>query len=519
MTTFESVHQEAILGSLTTFDRTIFKGYLTGLFPDGAFGRFLTRQEVLLKDFGAYVERATARVKKHVQALAAEAGRPYHYLESAHTHASEESKEALAQRIAERDGVKEGLVCVLAVVEPCWSFEVRGNRETKKLEVVRRRRKCLHFYFYHIDPEFGWMHVRLQSWFPFTIQIYINGRERLARQLDKLGIRYERYDNCFLSIDDLPLAQKLCERFSHRSLVGVFHRLARRINPWLGRIQGLGFGRYFWVLDQCEGATDVMFRDRATLAALIPDLCEHAVLCLSAEDVLRFLGRKLHGNFKGEVLTDAKKRRQGVRIKHAMRHNFVKMYDKLNVLRIETTIHNPREFRILRVLKTRTGPQRRWLPMGKTVANLWRFAQVVAQTNARYLEALAQAQAKSEAIQELDDLCRCRRVDGQRFAGFNPVAAADVELFKAVASGDHLIRGFRNRDVAQKLYSTPPASPTEALRRCARISRLIAKLRAHRLVAKVKDCRLDRVTKRGYRIIAAILSFHNVDFPKVYQTA
>ena len=145
MTSFESVHQEAILGSLTTFDRMIFKGYLTGLFPDGAFGRFLTRQGVLLKDFATYVEKATAKVKEHVQALAAGAGRPYIYLESAHTHASEESKEDLAHKIAERDGVEEGLVCVLAVVEPCWSFQVRGNRETKKLEVVRRRRKCLHF--------------------------------------------------------------------------------------------------------------------------------------------------------------------------------------------------------------------------------------------------------------------------------------------------------------------------------------------------------------------------------------
>ena len=516
-TTFERIHQDAILGSLTTFDRMIFKGYLTGLFPDGAFGRFLTRQGVLLKDFGRYVEKATARLKEHVQTLAAEQGRPYLYLDSPHTHASEKSKEALAQQIAKRDGIEEGLVCVLAVVEPCWSFEVRGNRETHKLEVVRRRRKCLHFYFYEIDPEFGWMHVRLQSWFPFTIQIYVNGRERLSRELDQLGIGYERYDNCFLTIDDLPRAQQLCEKFARRSLVGVFHRIARRVNPWLERIQGLGFGRYFWVQDQCEGATDVMFKDRATLAALMPDLTEHATLYFSAEDVLRFLGRKLHGNFQGEVLTDRKKRPEGRRVKHKMKQNSVKMYDKLSVLRIETTINNPREFKILRVLRTPKGLQRRWVPMGKSVANLWRLAQVVAQTNARYLEALAQVQTKGEAIGELDGLCRPRRVNGRRFARFNPVAAEDVALFTAVAAGDHLVRGFRNRDLAQRLYPTPSADQEEVLRRCARVSRLIAKLRGHGLVAKVKDCRLYRVTNRGYRIIAAILSFQQVEFPKSYQ--
>ena len=519
MTTFESVHQDEILGSLTTFDRMIFRGYLTGFFPDGAFQRFLNRRGVLLKDFGRFVEGATAKVKEHVMRLAATAGRPYVYLESAHTAASGTSKEDVAREIAERDGIKEGLVCVLAVVEPCWSFDVRRNREKKKLEVVRRRRKCLHFYLYRIDREFGWMHVRLQSWFPFTIQIYINGREQLSRRLDELGIGYARYDNCFLRIDDLAKAQELCENFAHRSLVGVFHRFARELNPWLRTIQGLGFGRYYWVLDQCEGATDVMFRDRATLEALLPDLLDHAVLSLSAEDVLRYLGRKLHGNFRGEVLTDLKKRPEGFRVKHTMKRNSVKMYDKLSVLRIETTINNPHEFKVLRVLETPAGTKRRWLPMGKGVANLWRYAQVVAQANNRYLEALARVQGKSEAIDELDRLCRCRRVDGRRFARFNPVAASDVELFKAVAAGEHLINGFRNRDVTRRLFPQPPASSEEARRRCARISRQIAKLRGHGLVAKVKNSHLYRVTARGCSIIAAVLSFHEADFPRVYSTA
>ncbi len=39
----------------------------------------------------------------------------------------------------------------------------------------KRLRKCLHFYFYFLDPEFGFLHVRAQSWLPFTIQIYIYG--------------------------------------------------------------------------------------------------------------------------------------------------------------------------------------------------------------------------------------------------------------------------------------------------------------------------------------------------------
>lgn len=513
MTSFESIHQDKIVGSLTTFDRMIFKGHLTGLFPKGAFGRFLSKQGVLLKDFGKYVEEATGAVKEHLREMAAQAGRPFQYLEKG-------SREEEARKIADRDGVTEGLVCILRVVEPCWSFDVRGNAKTQKLEVVRRERKCLHYYLYFIDPEFGWMHVRLQSWFPFTIQIYINGREWLSRQLDRLGIPYERYDNSFVKISDLEVAQRLCRKLERRCWVRVWSRIAHRINPWLSKIERLGFGSYYWVADQCELATDIMFRDRETLALLLPDLLRQASLYLSAKDILRFLGRKPHGNFQGEVLTNYKERPQGGRVKHSVKQNSIKMYDKWSVLRVETTINNPREFKVLRVVTTPRGQiSRRWVPMGKGVANLWRYAQVGEQANRRYLEALAQVETKGEIVEELDRLCQSRTVEGKRFASFQPVSPRVAQVFQAVLSGQHVLNGLRNRDLTAILEPTPPADRQAALRQCARTSRLLAKLRGHGLIAKVPGSRLYRVTDRGYRIMGAVLRFRGVDFPKAFAAA
>lgn len=508
MTSFESIHQDEILGSLTMFDRMIFKGHLTEFFPRGAFGRFLNAQGVLLKDFGGYVEGATGQIQEHLRSMAAQEGRPFQYLES--------SPKEEAQGIAERDGVKEGLVCILRVLEPCRSFVVRGNRQTQKLEVVSRERKCLHYYLYYIDPEFGWMHVRLQSWFPFTIQIYINGREWLSRQLDRLGISYERYANCFLQIGDLDRAQRLCWEFERRRFVRTWNHFAHRINPCLRKIEQLGFGSYYWVSDQCEIATDIMFCGREALAGWLPDLLREASLYLSAEDILRFLGRKLHGNFKGEVLTDRKKRPEGVRVKHSVKRNSIKMYDKWSVLRIETTINNPREFKVLRAYKTGPGEiSRRWVPMGKGVANLWRYAQVGRQANMRYLEALAQAENKSKVVAELDELCQSRTVNGKRFARFQLIGAGEARVFRAVLDGRHLLNGFRNQDLAHLLEPLPEATAEQERRRCGRISRLIAKLRAHGLIAKVPGSRLYRVTQRGYRTMAAVLRFREVEFPAV----
>lgn len=155
---------------------------------------------------GRFFVGETRLIRDHVASVAAAAGRPVEYLAAASTHRSGRSKEARARQIAERDGVTEGLVCVLSVVEPCRSFAVVPNRQTQRLEVVHRPRKCLHYYLYFIDPEFGWMHVRLQTWAPYEIQVNINGREWLARQLDRAGIGYQRSDNKITAVDDLAKA-------------------------------------------------------------------------------------------------------------------------------------------------------------------------------------------------------------------------------------------------------------------------------------------------------------------------
>lgn len=521
METFLSIHQDVVTGTLSTFDRLIFKGHLLKFFPKGAFAHFLSQQNVLLKDFGAYVKTTTDSLKAHIEELAATANRPLIYLEKPATARTGNSKEDQARAIAARDGITTGLICIFSAVEPCRAFGIRRNRASHKLEVVREFRKCLHYYFYYQDKEFGFMHVRLQSWFPFEIQVYLNGHEWLARQLDQRGIAYQRYDhNKLTQIADLKTAQELCEKFAHRKWPRVLDHFAKLINPHLPRLRQAGCPGYYWVVDQAEYATDVFFGDRASLEALVPDLVALSSTAFSAEDVLRFLGRKPHGNFQGEVFTDTKRRPEGWRVKHGLKRNSIKWYDPANLLRIETTINNPREFRVLRVLDTPDGKQRRWLPMGKGVVNFWRYKQVGSQANARYLEALAQAQPVGKAIAQLDGLCHPHTHKGKRYARFQPVTATDSQLFAAVLRGEHALNGFRNKDLRAHLYPTPARSAQERQRRSGRCSRLIAKLRGHGLIAKVKDQRLYRVTKSGYQLLSAALHCRNKEFPTaVFQAA
>ena len=197
-------------------------------------------------------------------------------------------------------------MCVLSVLEPCRSFAVAPNRQTRRLEVVRRPRKCLHYYLYLIDPEFGWMHVRLQTWAPYEIQVYVNGREWLARQLDAAasgtGAATTRSPRSMI----LRGVAALCERFAHTDWPPFLERQATLVNPLLPAITHAGFSGYWWVIDQCEYASDVLFTDRAALETIQGDLVTAAITALGATEVMHFLGRKPHPAFAGEVTIDSR---------------------------------------------------------------------------------------------------------------------------------------------------------------------------------------------------------------------
>lgn len=515
MSAFEIVHQDRVVGKLCGFDRLIFKGHLANFNAPGRMKAFLDHQGVLLKNFDRYVSGATETLKDHAKGLAAAAGRPYLYLAETHTKTRGQSKEELARSIATRDTIVAGLICVLAAVEPCSSFAIYKNRDSHRLQLVRRRRKCLHFYFYWLHPELGFCHVRLQSWFPFEVQVWVNGREALGVALQRKGVAHLRWANAIVKVASWGLAQRLAERLATRRWPRLLNGLARQVNPMLAVVTGAGFGGYWWVVDQAEVATDVAFSSRQALEAVLPGLMAHAASAFNAEDVLRFLGRKLHPALAVEVTSDARRRPEGWRVKHRMARNSIKVYDKANVLRVETTINDPTQFRVLRVKDGR----RVWCPMRKGVANLGRYYQVGRQANARYLDALAAAHDNRAGIATLDRHCRPVTNRGRRHPRLNPVGRDDLALFRAALAGEHAIVGFRNTDLQRRLHSRPATDETEARRRCQRTSRLIAKLRGHGLIAKVPRRRLYRVTPHGQRFMSAALTVHDHDFPHAWATA
>ena len=501
MEKFLTKHAEKIVGTTSCFDRANFKGCLP-LSWAKAMEQFMDRQGVLIKDFKRFVEGHSERVVAHAKGLAERTGRPYRHL------SGPADKDALAKKIAEQDGVTEGLVCVLAAVEGCQSFKAVYGKGRPRL--VGAPRKCRGLYFYFVDRVLGFLHVRIQSWFPFTVQVCLNGHAWLARQMDRHGIAYRSQENAFHWIEDPARAQRLADRFVAKRWPRVLSALARRVNPllgnWLGRMD------YYWVTDQAEYATDVLFADPSALRPLYENLLRHATLCFGAEDVMTFLGRRLTAGFAGEIVNHATRRWPGARVKHQMKENWIKRYDKHGcLLRVEAVINSPREFPIRRWGIRQGQRHLGWYPMAKGVANLYRYAEVARAANRRYLAALASLDDPSEAVGQLKALAEPVRRDGRSCRGFNPASSEDTSLFAAVLRGEHTLKGFRNRDVGHRLYPVAK-DPTEARRQSARVTRLLQRLHAHGLIAKIPRSQRWRVSRRGTLIMSCLLKVHRQDY-------
>ena len=291
---------DKITGVLSGFDRLVFRGGLRPLTYTGGMKRLLWKRQVWIGDFGDYAQGVTEKLKEATAEWVDQQQRPLIYLSS-----SKSSKETLAREIAQKDGIREGLIAVFSCVEPCRSYEVYRNRDQKRLELRPGWRKCLFFYHYWMDPEFGFMNGRIQTWLPFSIQFCLNGREWLSRQMDEAGIGYRRLENKFVWIEDLEAAQRLMDRQLETRWPQALDRLSRMLNPAQREIfEGFPVG-YYWTGYQTEWATDVMFHDAGELARTYPALAMHAMQFSSGE-MMRFLGRKVNGNFLGEIRSEFK---------------------------------------------------------------------------------------------------------------------------------------------------------------------------------------------------------------------
>jgi hypothetical protein len=402
------------------------------------------------------------------------------------------------------------------------TFEYHRSANPTERGLRLRPGKCLHLYQYLLHPRFGFMHARLQTWFPFNIQIYLNGHEWLAQRLSRRGLGFTRVDNCFTSLENAALTQRLMNQQLKTNWPSALEAIARSLNPLHGEIFNCSPMDYYWSAYQTEWATDVMFKTPRALADIYPSLVRHAMLHFKSPDVMRFLGRKPHSNFLGEIETSFKDRAEGVRVKHWVRGNSIKMYDKAaSVLRLETTIGNTSDFKVLRPAHHDPNGPLDWRPLRKGVADLHRRAQLSQRANESYLDALATVSDDTPVAHLFDAVSRPTTYLGRRVRALRLGDPSDIALLQAIARGEFTTSGFRNRDLRAILLTSKHNAETEIDSRklSARVSRLLRILRAHGVIKKVPKTHRYRVTSRGSLLTSALFAVRTASIKQLIAQA
>jgi hypothetical protein len=478
-------YKEQIRGILSCYDRVIIRGTIpVWCFADGMTS-VLYSKHIQIFDYPDFALKLRDAIRQNTERIAEENGIQIENIRKIKAFRKEDRIQAI---IKERSN-KPGLVHIFSAMESCNSYKPWHDKQTGKTFLKNDSGKCLHYYFYFIDPLLGLCYLRVPTWCPFQLQFYFNGHNWLASKLTKRSVPYVLQDNLFLEIADFPSAQEISDSIRVEDLHQVLDIFAQRYCPVISQYKLL----YHWSLMQVEYATDIVFKKQSDLKLLYEPLIRTAIHSVKPENIASFLGEKLHGNYQGEMGNDFNTRIMGTRIKHHMGAVSIKMYDKFGLaLRIETTVDDVSEFKQYREVEQRDGLKvKKMAMMKKNIYSLFPLIRLLKAANHRYLEFISTFPDPSDGIKKLNSVSKTVISEERRYKGFNFFAEDDQKLLSVIARGEFNINGFYNRSLRRFLAS----------KTTAQISRILKRLRLHGLIKKVGCTYKYYLTATGKQVI------------------
>ena len=342
-------YADQIAGVLGCWDRMLMFGTLPKICYAEGMTSYLYEKRVRIFDYPKFAEPFRNQLRENAERLAAENGIEIEFIRKRNVRKEDRVKAILAQR-----GEQPGLVCIFSAMEPCSTYKPWHNKQRGKTYLLPDDGKCLHYYFYFIDDELGLCYVRVPTWLPCRLQVYFNGHNWLASLLRKRKIEFKLVDNAFAGLADWTRAQQIANGLEIKRLHQRLDEFARRFCP-IHRSFGVA---YHWSVDQCEYATDIVFKRQSELASIYGNLSRTAIHTVKPDNIATFLGRKLNVQYEGEMGNRFNIRIEGTRIKHTMGPVSLKLYDKFGlILRIETTVNDLTFFKHYREVEHRDGTQ------------------------------------------------------------------------------------------------------------------------------------------------------------------
>lgn len=495
-------YADRLHGVLSCYDRIVVTGTLPGACYAQGMTSFLYSKGIRIFDYPRFAEPLRDAIRERAQALAQSSGVQIEHIAKAHIR-----KEEVVAKVLKDRGDHPGLVHVISAMEACQSYKPWHDKASGKTFLKPDTGKCLHYYFYFIDPVVGLCYLRVPTWCPFKLQFYCNGHGWLAQKLKTKRIDFTLADNALLRIDDFERAQKLADSLKPDQLHRILDRYARQCCP----VQKTFEQRYHWSLMQVEYSTDLVFRSQQILAALYEQLSRQAVLGVKAEQIATFLGKKITAQLAQEIGNRFATRIEGTCIKHRLGQAQVKMYDKYGlILRIETTVNNVSFFKHHRKVEHRNGPSTRELaPLKKSIYSLIDLREILLGCNRRYLEYLSALDDHSAGQRALDRLTDDQRQGARVIKGLNFFKRTEQQLLRALQRPQFNIHGLRRADVMAVL---PHAS-------AAALSRQLKRLLCMGVIKRVAGTYRYYLTRLGRAAIAAACSLTQFNIVPSLATA
>ena len=494
---------DAIVGVTSGFDRIVFQGMFRPLmYPEGAMG-FFHRRRIRFVDAKKWVIEQTGRLVSAVEQWSRqECGEPITYLPSSSTR-----KESLARQRQHEKGITVGPIGAWSCLEAGGTYRLVPAKGAPVLRYVNTR--CKHLYLYLDHEDYGFMSIRIQTWFPYRIQIAMNGREWLARQLAKANIGFERLGNKILQVDDIDTMQLLLDQQLTTNWCSLLDSFVPVAFPTITATLGMDL-RYSWSLWQSEWASDFLFRDRQALDDAMRAMVRHAFIGGHPERLLHYFGQPVKKNgqprrdFSGSLKSNIIKLDNGYRTRHWHNSNSVKMYNECNVLRIESTINDPSAFRAHRRKQGASDdatPQ--LLPLRKGVVDTFLRASVSQGINDRFADYVASTQSSTPLRSILKTVTQRKRKRGRSIRGLVPTGK-DLDLLTAIADPRFTVGGFCNKDLRSLLSDSERYVGKTDKQQSGMTTRAIRLLRDHGVIRKLPKRRRYRLTSSGRQLVTAL---------------
>ena len=139
-----------LYGELSCYDRIIVTGTLPGACYAGGMTSFLYSRGIRIFDYPKFAEPLRDRIRQRAQEVCDASAVSIEHVNKSHIR-----KEDLVARVLADRGNAPGLVHVISAMESCPSYKPWLDKSNGHVYLRGDTGKCLHYYFYFIDEEFG----------------------------------------------------------------------------------------------------------------------------------------------------------------------------------------------------------------------------------------------------------------------------------------------------------------------------------------------------------------------------